>query len=107
MIPRLAPWATSCRPLRGLSLPTAFCFLPTIPHWTLAKRAGYNPASHARRIISEVQLKIVSTAATAFRLAARLERVGFSDIVQIRNRIMELRAAGATVYQFEGGEPFL
>jgi aspartate aminotransferase len=49
----------------------------------------------------------VSTAATAFRLAARLERVGFSDIVQIRNRIMELRAAGATVYQFEGGEPFL
>ena len=49
----------------------------------------------------------MSTAATAFRLAARLERVGFSDIVQIRNRIMELRAAGATVYQFEGGEPFL
>jgi aspartate/methionine/tyrosine aminotransferase len=40
-------------------------------------------------------------------LAARLDRVGFSDIVQIRNRIMGLRAAGATVYQFEGGEPFL
>jgi len=49
----------------------------------------------------------VSTASTAFRLAARLERVGFSDIVQIRNRIMALRADGATVYQFEGGEPFL
>src|SRR5207253_8732370 len=41
-----------------------------------------------------------------FRLAARLDEVGFSDIVLIRNRIMELRAQGATVYQFEGGEPY-
>jgi aspartate aminotransferase len=49
----------------------------------------------------------VSVAKTAFRLATRLERVGFSDIVNIRNRIMELRGTGATVYQFEGGEPFL
>ncbi len=49
----------------------------------------------------------MSAASTAFRLAARLERVGFSDIVNIRNRVMELRAAGANVYQFEGGEPFL
>jgi aspartate aminotransferase len=49
----------------------------------------------------------VSTAPSVFRLATRLETVGFSDIVKIRNRIMELRAAGATVYQFEGGEPFL
>ncbi|CAN5327107.1 aspartate/prephenate aminotransferase [soil metagenome] len=50
----------------------------------------------------------MSTASSAaFRLAARLDGVGFSDIVKIRNRIMELRAAGATVYQFEGGEPFL
>ncbi|MFL6207611.1 MAG: pyridoxal phosphate-dependent aminotransferase [Pyrinomonadaceae bacterium] len=49
----------------------------------------------------------MSVAKTAFRLATRLERVGFSDIVQIRNRIMELRGSGATVYQFEGGEPFL
>jgi aspartate aminotransferase len=40
-----------------------------------------------------------------FRLAARLDEVGFSDIVNVRNRIMELRAAGETVYQFEGGEP--
>src|ERR671920_2373294 len=39
--------------------------------------------------------------------AARLERVGFSDIVKIRNKVMELRAGGASVYQFEGGEPFL
>ncbi|HEV2799399.1 MAG TPA: aminotransferase class I/II-fold pyridoxal phosphate-dependent enzyme [Pyrinomonadaceae bacterium] len=49
----------------------------------------------------------MSTALSVFRLATRLEAVGFSDIVKIRNRIMELRAAGATVYQFEGGEPFL
>jgi aspartate aminotransferase len=48
----------------------------------------------------------VSTSQTAQRLAARLDDVGFSDIVQIRNKIMELRGQGATVYQFEGGEPF-
>ena len=41
------------------------------------------------------------------RLASRLEQVGFSDIVKLRNRVMELRAEGATVYQFEGGEPFM
>ena len=41
------------------------------------------------------------------RLAARLDDIGFSDIVNIRNRIMKLRAEGATVYQFEGGEPYM
>lgn len=41
-----------------------------------------------------------------FRLAARLDEVGFSDIVKIRNKVMELRASGASVFQFEGGEPF-
>jgi aspartate aminotransferase len=49
----------------------------------------------------------LSTASSAFRLAARLDAVGFSDIVKIRNQIMKLRDAGAQVYQFEGGEPFL
>jgi aspartate aminotransferase len=49
----------------------------------------------------------VSTSASVFRLARRLEGVGFSDIVNIRNKVMELRAQGAPVYQFEGGEPFL
>lgn len=44
---------------------------------------------------------------TAFHLASRLQEVGFSDIVKLRNRVMELRAQGATVYQFEGGEPFM
>jgi aspartate aminotransferase len=49
----------------------------------------------------------VTTLPTALRLASRLDAVGFSDIVKIRNRIMELRSHGATVYQFEGGEPFM
>ena len=40
-------------------------------------------------------------------MASRFDEVGFSDIVKLRNRIMELRAEGATVYQFEGGEPFM
>jgi len=44
---------------------------------------------------------------TLFRLASRLDEIGFSDIVNIRNRIMKLRAEGATVYQFEGGEPYM
>ena len=49
----------------------------------------------------------VTTSPTVFRLATRFEQVGFSDIVKLRNRIMELRSQGATVYQFEGGEPFM
>ncbi|HEX7178005.1 MAG TPA: pyridoxal phosphate-dependent aminotransferase [Pyrinomonadaceae bacterium] len=44
---------------------------------------------------------------SVFRLASRLDAVGFSDIVKIRNRVMQLRASGAQVFQFEGGEPFL
>lgn len=47
-----------------------------------------------------------ASAAAAFRLAKRLDEVGFSDIVQIRNRVMDLRAKGNAVYQFEGGEPY-
>jgi len=49
----------------------------------------------------------VTTSPTVLRLATRLEQVGFSDIVKLRNRIMQLRSEGATVYQFEGGEPFM
>jgi aspartate aminotransferase len=45
-------------------------------------------------------------AADALRLARRLDEVGFSDIVQVRNKVMELRAAGQTVHAFHGGEPF-
>lgn len=40
------------------------------------------------------------------RLAKRLEHVGFSDIVKVRNRVLELRASGQTVHAFHGGEPF-
>jgi aspartate aminotransferase len=49
----------------------------------------------------------VTTSPALFRLAARFDDVGFSDIVNIRNRVMELRANGATVFQFEGGEPYM
>src|ERR1700751_1948592 len=45
-------------------------------------------------------------AAGAMRLAKRLDEGGFSDIVQVRNRVMELRAAGQKVHAFHGGEPF-
>ena len=43
---------------------------------------------------------------SALRLAKRLDEVGFSDIVQIRNKVLELRAAGEQVHPFHGGEPF-
>jgi len=49
----------------------------------------------------------VTMSPTVFRLASRLDDIGFSDIVNIRNRVLELRASGATVYQFEGGEPYM
>ena len=48
-----------------------------------------------------------TTAPASFRLSSRLQKVGFSDIVQIRNKVMELRAQGRQVHQFEGGEPFM
>jgi aspartate/methionine/tyrosine aminotransferase len=51
---------------------------------------------------------MVTTAkASALRTSQRLSDVGFSDIVQIRNKVMALRETGRSVYQFEGGEPFL
>ena len=49
----------------------------------------------------------MTTSPTVLRLASRLEAVGFSDIVKLRNLIMELRSKGEVVYQFEGGEPFM
>lgn len=48
-----------------------------------------------------------ATTQTSFRLASRLDEVGFSDIVKIRNKVMEIRSRGEQVFQFEGGEPFL
>jgi len=43
---------------------------------------------------------------SALHLAKRLDEVGFSDIVQVRNKVMELRVAGEAVHAFHGGEPF-
>jgi aspartate aminotransferase len=48
-----------------------------------------------------------SSTSAAFRLSARLQQVGFSDIVQIRNKVMDLRAQGKQVFEFQGGEPYL
>ena len=48
----------------------------------------------------------MTTKKTALRLAKRLDEVGFSDIVQIRNKVIELRTAGELVHAFHGGEPF-
>ena len=39
--------------------------------------------------------------------AERASLLGFSDIVRIRNRVLEMKAAGARVLQLEGGEPFM
>ena len=46
------------------------------------------------------------TVRSALRVAKRLDEVGFSDIVQIRNKVLDLRAAGKPVHAFHGGEPF-
>src|SRR5687767_3657168 len=73
--------------------------------WTPRRARGYNPRLHEHT--SGGPSLIVSTSASVFRLARRLDGVGFSDIVKIRNKVMELRARGASVHQFEGGEPFL
>ena len=40
-------------------------------------------------------------------LADRASLLGFSDIVRIRNRVMDMRARGQRVLQLEGGEPFI
>lgn len=43
---------------------------------------------------------------SALRLSRRLDEVHFSGIVQVRNNVMALRAAGEVVHGFHGGEPF-
>src|SRR6202161_774143 len=48
----------------------------------------------------------MSAKQSGIRLAKRLDEVGFSDIVQIRNKVMELRAEGVDVHSLHGGEPF-
>src|SRR3984885_4130236 len=48
----------------------------------------------------------MATKQSGLRVAKRLDEVGFSDIVQIRNKVMELRAEGVKVHALHGGEPF-
>lgn len=48
----------------------------------------------------------MTTKASGLRLAKRLDEVGFSDIVQIRNKVMALRSGGETVHMLHGGEPY-
>jgi aspartate aminotransferase len=40
-------------------------------------------------------------------VAQRSSLLGFSDIVKIRNRVLDMRARGQRVLQLEGGEPFM
>jgi aspartate aminotransferase len=48
----------------------------------------------------------MATKQSGIRLAKRLDEVGFSDIVQIRNKVMEIRATGQRVHSLHGGEPY-
>jgi len=47
------------------------------------------------------------TDGTLPRPARRFAGVGFSEIVVVRNRVMDLLAAGHRVWRFEGGEPWM
>ncbi len=49
---------------------------------------------------------MAATKVSGIRLAKRLDEVGFSDIVQIRNKVMAMRADGIQVHALHGGEPF-
>ena len=49
---------------------------------------------------------MTATRQSGIRLAKRLDEVGFSDIVQIRNRVMAMRAEGLQVHALHGGEPY-
>jgi len=44
---------------------------------------------------------------TTLAPAERISRLGFSDIVRIRNRVLEMQSRGMRVLRFEGGEPFM
>src|SRR6266404_8869299 len=85
---------------------------PAMPHGPHGKAAraccGRRHTLIARYTSWFHPLSFMNPSATksALRLAARLEQVGFSDIVQIRNKVMELRSQGRQVHQFKGGKPF-
>jgi aspartate aminotransferase len=41
------------------------------------------------------------------KVSERASLLGFSDIVKIRNRVLDMRSRGQRVLQLEGGEPFM
>jgi len=43
---------------------------------------------------------------SGLRLAKRLDEVGFSDIVQVRNKVMAMRGEGLQIHGLHGGEPY-
>jgi aspartate aminotransferase len=43
---------------------------------------------------------------SGIRLARRLDEVGFSDIVKVRDKVVELESQGIHVHGMHGGEPF-
>ncbi|KAA6462893.1 aminotransferase class I/II-fold pyridoxal phosphate-dependent enzyme [Acidobacteria bacterium AB60] len=47
-----------------------------------------------------------ATRLSGIRVARRMDEVGFSDIVQIRNKVMAMRNEGKKVYSLHGGEPY-
>jgi aspartate/methionine/tyrosine aminotransferase len=49
---------------------------------------------------------MAATKVSGIRLAKRLDEVGFSDIVQIRNKVLAMRAEGIHVHPLHGGEPY-
>jgi len=48
----------------------------------------------------------MTTRQSGIRVAKRLDEVGFSDIVQIRNKVMDLHAKGLPVHSMHLGEPY-
>ncbi|HEX6161164.1 MAG TPA: aminotransferase class I/II-fold pyridoxal phosphate-dependent enzyme, partial [Thermoanaerobaculia bacterium] len=44
---------------------------------------------------------------TNLHVAERASLLGFSDIVKIRNRVLDMRSNGHRVLQLEGGEPYI
>src|SRR5215471_13926743 len=47
----------------------------------------------------------MTTTTSNLRLSKRFSGVGFSEIVQIRNKVMALQAQGKKIFPFHGGEP--
>ena len=72
--------------------------------------SGPPPPFNATRDLATSQ-KVIYSRRLAKNLrikpAERSSLLGFSDIVKIRNRVLEMKAAGQKVLQLEGGEPFM